>query len=130
MKILIYIGLAGFYLHYYFMLVLITLCNAFKFIFNLFTHKQAEKHKISPFEIAHKDVFTSLCTLSSKQTNSFRTKVSSSKSLIFKLLTRFQLRCGVYKKKISNWPFPILFYWCMVFWTAPYHGFFKLTSIT
>jgi hypothetical protein len=40
MKILIYIGLAGFYLHYYLLLALFTLSNALKFILNLFTQKQ------------------------------------------------------------------------------------------
>lgn len=63
MKVLVYIGLAGFYLHYYLMLAVLTICNAFKLIFKLFAQKQTEKHRISPFEIAHKDVFTSLCTL-------------------------------------------------------------------
>ena len=75
MKVLTYIALAGFYVQYYLVLLILTLINALKFVFLKFAQNQVLKQSISPFEVVHKDVFTSLCKALLTKINSSRAKV-------------------------------------------------------
>jgi hypothetical protein len=118
MGALTFLGILCFYIHYYVVLALIAFVNVFKYLWKFFTQTSSDKHHISPYEAVHKDVFSHLCTFFSMQMTLFRTKVSPSKPLLFKLQTRFQLRCGEFTKKIPLPPNPTLSYSCMDFWTA------------
>jgi hypothetical protein len=77
MKILTLLVLATFYLPYYSAIIFITLLNLTKHLLNLFTQSNTPTHKISPFDIAHKDVFSPLCNSLNIQMTSFHIKVSN-----------------------------------------------------
>lgn len=128
MKALTYIGLGFFYLQYYVVLAILTLFNTLKFIFKKFTQTQVLKQNISPFEVVHKDVFTSLCKPILIKISSFHVKVSCWTCTNFKLWTRLRLKCGDYTKRISLRLSLTRFFLCMVFWTALFRGFFRLIS--